>query len=120
LDKILEAVVREDIISGFIIREFEDAELMYMPQLGFLLTFKETDVALDAIQSNPDYEFQFKNEEIIYIKYPRCRELDERFGDIQSIICDFEASIARELSKKVLEHSSSIRKSFESIYALDW
>ncbi len=120
MDKILEAVVREDLNSGIIPRDLEDAELLYMPQLGFLITCKETDVALELLNNQTEFEFQFKNEELIYTKNSRCRELDDRFGDIQNIISDFEASIVRELSKKVLEYSQCIRKSFESVYTLDW
>ncbi len=91
-----------------------------MPQLGFLVVCSDIDDIMSKFGDYPEFEFQFKNEDSIYLKNHRCRELDEKFGDIQGIISDFEASIVREISKKVLEYSSFIRKSFEAVYTLDW
>ncbi|KKA30528.1 hypothetical protein TD95_003372 [Thielaviopsis punctulata] len=86
---------------------------IFYPQLGFL-----TVVPLNQELNTPMYsgegitddtwEKMFTAEGKVFFKNSPMRELDEQFGDMYSMISDFEIEILHSLSREVLSYESSL------------
>ena len=120
LGRFLGIVLNQDFKSGRIPNNLKDIELVYMPQLGFLIKIGVQETNVSALDQNSEFEFQFRTDQDVYFKNQRARELDERIGDIQGTIVDLENSICRELSNKVLESCDLLCEAFKKVYDLDW
>lgn len=95
------------------VRQQRAVGVVYFPQLGYLVEMKgnrEDSVgtsgsAMSVVLEQIDrlkYEFQFRTEEAVYYKSDRCRELDAQFGDLISLIKDYEGAEIRRLESDVL------------------
>ncbi|PJF20036.1 MutS family protein MSH5 [Paramicrosporidium saccamoebae] len=84
--------------------------VVYFPQLGFLVTIpltKETE-----LQSIGDcgFELQFKTEKVAYFKDTATRGLDSEIGDIFADIVDLEIEIVRVLADQIVPHCATLSK----------
>ena len=67
-----------------------DLNVIYFPQIGFLITMPmdaETGGALWEGPEDDPWERMFSTDLIVYYKNNDTREMDERFGDVYGDIC---------------------------------
>ena len=106
LESMLSAIGRE--IAKTVPANFQPTlNVIYFPQIGFLISVqREPDVdAISLLDSNDEpWERIFTTNQIEYYKNSEMREMDERFGDLWTAICDKEIDIIHELAQEVLEH----------------
>ncbi|TID21742.1 mismatch repair protein 5 [Venturia nashicola] len=81
--------------------------IIYFPQIGFLISLRaDTDAGSESLDSEPleSWERMFTTEECTYYKSSHMREMDQKYGDIWSMICDKEIEIVHELAQNVLQY----------------
>eukprot|EP00026_Physarum_polycephalum_P000892 Phypoly_transcript_00893.p1 GENE.Phypoly_transcript_00893~~Phypoly_transcript_00893.p1 ORF type:complete len:1264 (+),score=288.55 Phypoly_transcript_00893:55-3846(+) len=106
LDEYLTEVGKEEMqqIDGF-----ENLQIIYYPQIGFLISIPNVDdPSLDTKVNLYSWDFQYETDESIFFKNERMHELDESIGDIHNTIADMERAIAMEVETKVLEYSQQL------------
>ena len=100
-------------------RQQKAVGVVYFPQLGYLVEMKgsigdsagTSGSAMSVVLEQIDrlkYEFQFRTEEAVYYKSDRCRELDTQFGDLISLIKDYEGGEMRRLESEVLDTQAAL------------
>jgi len=112
LESMLSAIGRE--IAKTVPASFQPTlNVIYFPQIGFLISVqREPDVnGISLLDSNDEpWERIFTTNQIEYYKNSEMREMDERFGDLWTAICDKEIDIIHELAQGVLEHEELLTK----------
>lgn len=115
----LETVLKELAVIEAAELQQRSVGVVYFPQLGYLVELKAgrgdsagtsgsgLEVALEQIE-RLKYEFQFRTEEAVYYKSTRCRELDAQFGDLISLIKDYEGVEVRRLETEVLHTQDAL------------
>lgn len=81
--------------------------IIYFPQIGFLISLRaDTDTGSESLESEPleSWERMFTTEECTYYKSSHMREMDQKYGDLWSMICDKEIEIVHELAESVLQY----------------
>ncbi|KAF2428685.1 hypothetical protein EJ08DRAFT_324329 [Tothia fuscella] len=83
--------------------------VIYFPQVGFMLAVrKDEDDETDSFQSEgaiEGWEQIFTTESAKYYKSDEMQELDEKYGDMWTEICEKEIEILHDLAQKVLQHA---------------
>ncbi|KAF0742265.1 hypothetical protein Ae201684_002669 [Aphanomyces euteiches] len=67
----------------------------------------------------PIFQFQFEDNSFSYFKCSKCRELDERFGDMHGYILDIQHQYLSELTKAVLEQEHQLLDMLQLVSELD-
>ena len=81
--------------------------IIYFPQLGFLIACS---IGSDAGSSTCDGDYVngwdrvFTNGDTGYYKSPEMNEMDQKFGDLYSMICDREIEILHGLAQSLLQY----------------
>jgi DNA mismatch repair protein MSH5 len=83
--------------------------VIYFPQIGFLISVRrepgvEGVLLLDF--NGEQWERIFVTDQIEYYKNSEMREMDERFGDLWTSMCDMEIEIIHSLAQGILEHET--------------
>ncbi|CAG8029250.1 unnamed protein product [Penicillium olsonii] len=79
-----------------------DVNVIYFPQLGFNIAIPLNDHGIAAYAgSNNEWEMMFLTENRAYFKDFHMREMDEKLGDIYSLICEKEIEIVYDLAQKI-------------------
>ncbi|KAL0211756.1 hypothetical protein RCL1_005382 [Eukaryota sp. TZLM3-RCL] len=115
LEDLLTSSAREEINSLPVDCNLESLNVVYFPQLGFLVS-----VDLNSHDLVPDYfQLQFYTDEYAYFKSIKCQELDNVLGDIHSDISDLEATIERQLLEEIGQFSEFFLKAANVVSELD-
>lgn len=81
--------------------------VVYFPQIGFLISVQREPgtegVPFLDINDEP-WERIFATDQMEYYKSSEMREMDERFGDLWTSICEKEIEIIHSLAQDILEH----------------
>lgn len=106
LESMLSVIGRE--ISKDVPATFQPTlNVIYFPQIGFLISVQrqpDTD-GVSLFDSNGEpWERIFTTSQIEYYKNSEMREIDERFGDLWTSICDKEIEIIHELAQELLNY----------------
>ncbi|KAI9139130.1 muts domain V-domain-containing protein [Paraphysoderma sedebokerense] len=121
LDSFL-STVAESLSTTIPSRYATSLNVIYFPQLGFLVTTPLTD---DMIERNEydipetDLEYQFCTGVNGYYKNGRMRELDEHIGDIHGLIVDKEIEIMQQLQEAMLNYLDTLLSIYEVCVELD-
>lgn len=81
--------------------------IIYFPQIGFLISLcPDADAGSESMGSEPldNWERMFTTEECTYYKSSHMREMDQKYGDLWSMICDKEIEMVHELAEGILEY----------------
>jgi DNA mismatch repair protein MSH5 len=81
--------------------------VIYFPQIGFLISVRsDTDAGSESMCSDPmeSWERMFTTEECTYYKSSHMREMDQKYGDLWSMICDKEIEVVHELAENILQY----------------
>jgi DNA mismatch repair protein MSH5 len=83
--------------------------VMYFPQLGYLIVFEREhqDKSTPMVEKG-EWEIIFSTDSHIYFKCEEMREMDNQFGDIYGVICDYEIEIVQSLQEEILKSSSKL------------
>lgn len=83
--------------------------VMYFPQLGYLIVFEREhqDKSAPMVEQGK-WEIVFSTDSHIYLKSKEMREMDNQFGDIYGVICDHEIEIVQSLQEEILKTSSKL------------
>ena len=106
LESMLSAIGRE-IAKGVPAKFSPTLNVIYFPQIGFLISVQcEPDVdGISLLDSNDEpWERMFTTNQVEYYKNSEMREMDERFGDLWTSICDKEIDIIHELAQEILKY----------------
>ena len=85
-----------------------DLNVIYFPQIGFLITMPrdpETDTALWEGTEDEPWERMFSTELIVYYKDSTMHEMDDRFGDVYGDICGQLCLIVLYIVSKRIQRS---------------
>ncbi|KAH7414103.1 muts domain V-domain-containing protein [Phaeosphaeria sp. MPI-PUGE-AT-0046c] len=96
--------------------------VIYFPQIGFLVTVPIDPVTNDAIYSGnleKVWERMFTTEAQVYFKTSEMREMDDHFGDVHGIISDREIEISHELAQFVLQYEELLTRCSDICGELD-
>jgi DNA mismatch repair protein MSH5 len=81
--------------------------VIYFPQIGFLIAAAKTpDLDEDRLMdmNAQAWERVFSTADEEYFKNGKMRDLDDRFGDIWTLLCDKEIEIIHALAQEILEY----------------
>ena len=118
LNEYLTKLGYQDRNSGLVSQNIRCFTYVYLPQLGYLVVLPiEPESPLP--QSFDNLTFQFKTNENMYFKNPRCYQLDRDVGDLQSNIADMEADFLRQLIENLVLYSFDFSKCFEYLAEVD-
>lgn len=81
--------------------------IIYFPQLGFLIACRHDSGAGSSSFDGEQIEGWgrvFANADVAYYKSPQMNEMDQKFGDLYSIICDREIEILHGLAQSILQY----------------
>lgn len=82
--------------------------IVYFPQLGFLLTIPKNNSTFSDLGLNEEYNLRFETEKVFYCKDPVTLSLDDEYGDIFGDIRDLEVEILRELAENLSPFTSGL------------
>ncbi|KAG5418993.1 hypothetical protein I9W82_003712 [Candida metapsilosis] len=91
---------------------------VYIPQLGFL-------VSIDIVNSASDLNLPTELEQVFvtptnaYYKCDKVHELDEKYGDVHTLINDREIEIVQGLQEEVLNYEEKILEVIDNLVELD-
>ncbi|XP_022087928.1 mutS protein homolog 5-like isoform X2 [Acanthaster planci] len=87
-------------------RDVEECNVIYLPQLGYLLAIPCTPRMQKEKDFNiPGLEFVFLSNNMVHYKSARTKALDVKLGDTQCEITDLETQIMHKLQNSILERS---------------
>jgi DNA mismatch repair protein MSH5 len=106
LESMLSVVCRE--IAKRVPMTFQPVlNVIYFPQIGFLISVQR-DPGVEGVSfldfNGERWERIFITDQIEYYKNSEMREMDEKFGDLWTSICDMEIEIIHSLAQDVLHH----------------
>lgn len=90
---------------------------VYIPRFGFLLSMPLEDA--HGIASTRGWTVVFSNEGLSYYKSEEMREIDDKLGDIHSLITEREIEILQKLQESVLKYAAQLMKASEALARLD-
>ncbi|KAL3711741.1 hypothetical protein TMatcc_000433 [Talaromyces marneffei ATCC 18224] len=97
-----------------------EVNVIYFPQLGFNIAIPfDTTGRAAYTGSGGTWEQVFTTENRAYFKDERMRELDEKLGDIYSLVCEREIEIAHEIAQNVLKYEKVLSACSELCGELD-
>lgn len=117
LDKLKDSYEQiEDILSEVAIKISKSLpqllhpiNVMYFPQLGYLIVFDRAYQAKsEQIIQSSNWETIFFTDTHTYFKSEEMKEMDNKFGDIYGVICDHEIEIVQSLQEEILKDSSKL------------
>ncbi|KAG2235169.1 hypothetical protein INT48_003513 [Thamnidium elegans] len=127
--------VSQEISAGLPVGLGAVLNVVYFPQLGYLITLPQYRANSGDSKSNSSrssshvgsyyakylsgFELQFTTTENIYYKNDRMKELDETIGDIHAMIADKEIEIIQGLSERVLQHTDHFSEASTLLSELD-
>ncbi|SAM04069.1 hypothetical protein [Absidia glauca] len=95
--------------------------VVYFPQLGYLLTLPST--AHDYFAQNAflydGCTLQFTTQENCYYKIDRMRDMDEEIGDLHGMIIDKQIELIQEISEQILQHRQLILTTTQTLAEMD-
>lgn len=93
--------------------------VVYFPQLGFLVTIPlDNGREAEDIQE-PGFELQFATEKVAYFKEESTRTLDEEIGDVYADMIDVEIEIVRVLVEQIAPHRQELLSYGQKLAELD-
>jgi DNA mismatch repair protein MSH5 len=100
--------------------EVEECQVIYVPQLGYLLRFKRTSWMKkeEDFQLN-DMTFVFLSDGYVHYKTQATNELSHLLGDTQCEIHDHETAIMHKLQSVIVQHSHALVTVVEYAAELD-
>ncbi|KAF8442923.1 DNA mismatch repair protein MutS [Boletus edulis BED1] len=110
IDSVLSKVA-EQISQTVPVDYAESLNVVYFPQLGFLITVPmrqewETEIGIEVLDG---WSFQFSSEFHVYFKSKEMQDMDNHIGDLHPAICvDREIEIVQELLDKVLQFGQAM------------
>jgi DNA mismatch repair protein MSH5 len=93
--------------------------VVFMPQIGFLVGLSRQLVDHANITLPPDFEHIFNQDDEAYFKCEMMEELDEEHGDLDALIRDREQAILAELEENILDAHAELNGCFRAISTLD-
>ncbi|PTU22616.1 hypothetical protein P175DRAFT_0514665 [Aspergillus ochraceoroseus IBT 24754] len=97
-----------------------DVNVIYFPQLGFNIAIPLKDTGEAAYNGSKDgWELIFMTENRAYFKDFRMKEMDEKLGDIYSLICEKEIEIVYDLAQRVLQYEKVLLEASDICGELD-
>ena len=87
--------------------------VIFFPQIGFLIACRVEDGTDHAVYEGPEeepWERMFATDTAVYYKNPNMLEMDAQFGDIYGHICDKEIEIIQALGERVLEYEELLNE----------
>jgi DNA mismatch repair protein MSH5 len=105
LDALLTEVSK--VLADQIPRGTSTLNIIYFPQLGFLIS------CIDDVDPEPGefpgdeiagWDRAFTDGGVAYYKSPEMTEMDQKFGDLYSMICDKEIEILHNLAQSILQY----------------
>ncbi|KAG7342107.1 DNA mismatch repair protein MutS [Nitzschia inconspicua] len=99
--------------------QLDGLDVMFMPQIGFLVGLRQELVKLAEVQLPHDFEHIFDEDGLAFFKCSEMRELDEEIGDLDGIIKDTENMILSELEDDILDCENELQECFTAISTLD-
>ncbi|KIJ64516.1 hypothetical protein HYDPIDRAFT_40260 [Hydnomerulius pinastri MD-312] len=103
IDSVLSKVAEQ--ISQSVPADYaESLNVVYFPQLGFLITVPmleewETEAGIQVLEG---WSFQFSSDSHVYFKSKEMQDMDNHIGDLHPAIVDREIEIIQELLDKIL------------------
>ncbi|CAO3634182.1 unnamed protein product [Cunninghamella blakesleeana] len=91
--------------------------VIYFPQLGYIITLPKTKVS--RTDHPLGFELQFTTSEYYYYKNEKTNELDETLGDIHAMIVDREIEIVQHLGENILQYQESLLLITNTLSELD-
>lgn len=99
--------------------DITECNVIYLPQLGYLVAIPKTSDDTDDQYAIKDLEFVFMSNNMLHYRSARTRELDRLLGDTQCDIQDQETSIMHKLQNSILEHTKALLEVLELCGELD-
>jgi len=96
-----------------------DLTVVFVSQVGFLVSLSRALVMSSAIQLPGHFAHIFNQDEEAYFKTPEMRALDEDVGDLYGLIRDMESMIVSDLEEGILESETELRDTFKALSELD-
>lgn len=94
--------------------------VMYFPQLGYLIVFDNTfEEESKPLADQKIWEFIFSTDTHSYFKSEEMRQMDKEYGDIYGIICDHEIEILQTLQEECLKNTVEISRACHLCAQLD-
>ncbi|GAN10577.1 DNA mismatch repair protein msh5 [Mucor ambiguus] len=137
-EKLDDTLVSQEIGSILPIGLSAALNVVYFPQLGYLITLPQYHLqrnsGLSSAESSycdnsniteyyqknlPGFELQFSTADNLYYKNDRTKELDATLGDLHAMISDREIAILQKLSANILQYSAHFIEVSESLSELD-
>ena len=118
LPELLTRVAREELET--LGDEIDRCNIVYLPQLGFLLTTPLREGMKDPKDFDyPGLTFHFLSDSVVHYKSAKTRELDKRIGDVHCDIIDIEVNIMHRLQEAVFDRAIVLRDLLEFSAELD-
>ncbi|CCF56394.1 hypothetical protein KAFR_0B00960 [Kazachstania africana CBS 2517] len=92
---------------------------IYIPQLGYLVSIGQSLALNLEILSDFGWREEFRTDTHVYFKNDDVLKLDEKFGDIYTVISDLEIEVLYSLQKEVLEETILLQKCNKLFAELD-
>ncbi|KAG9315778.1 DNA mismatch repair protein mutS [Chiua virens] len=120
IDSILSNVA-EQLSQTFPVDYAETLNVVYFPQLGFLITVPmreewETETGIKVLDG---WSFQFSSENHVYFKSKEMQDMDTHIGDLHPAIVDREIEIIQELLDKILRYGPAMENAANVCAELD-
>ena len=120
LPDMLRLVAEEEIcnVPSFV----EDMSVIYLPHVGFLICFYYDDLlerkGVDY-RHLEDLDFMFENDDMMYYRNDRTRQLDRELGDVVLEIIKIETAIFLRLAESILNNRYQLEQVVTTIGQLD-
>ncbi|KAJ7505221.1 muts domain V-domain-containing protein [Mycena galericulata] len=93
--------------------------IVYFPQLGFLICVPMLEGSPDGIKSLEGWCFQFSSESHVYFKSQEMTDMDVHIGDLHPSIVDREIEIIQELLEEIVVHFDAMSVACDICAELD-
>ncbi|KAF0718925.1 Aste57867_1386 [Aphanomyces stellatus] len=93
--------------------QLKSATLHFIPRVGYVIRCSSSSTV------PPTLQFQFEDDSLSYYKCPKCRHLDENFGDIHGYMLDIQHQLTAEITKAVLEQEQCLQGMIQVVAELD-
>ncbi|KAI8973857.1 DNA mismatch repair protein MutS [Pilobolus umbonatus] len=110
--------VAQQISSTLPIEVAAALNVVYFPQLGYLITLPNT-IQIDQYPEVSRFDLQFTTAQNYYYKNNKVRELDSSIGDIHAMIIDKEIELIQSLSEEIISYSTQLLTTVRALSELD-
>ena len=120
LPDMLRLVAEEEVcnVPSFV----EDISVIYLPHIGFLICLPYDDLlerkGVDY-RHLEDLDFMFENDDMMYYRNDRTRQLDEELGDVVVEIIKIETAISLRLAESILKNRMQLEQVVTTIGQMD-